>query len=181
MGSIPTPGTITRLGLVPVPRVELRHSAVARRARPSGSIPTPGTVHLDWPLPKNAQNTMGADLLRIALSQTGGLAFSVGAGCGLFVVLARSMSDQTVTLFLSSYAWAATSLVLGGDPWVAYPNIVLTVAAVMSGTLLLVMSVVAAILRWSGSDEMTLQLRVLDVAAAIVLYAALCMFPAGRL
>ena len=124
---------------------------------------------------------MLSDIRRMVLSPTGVLTLAIGAGCGLFVVLSRLMVYQTVTLFLSSYAWAATSLLLGGDPWVAYPDIVLTVVAAMSGTLLLAMSVVAAILRWSRSDEMTLQLRLRDVSAALLLYAALCLFPAGRL
>ena len=49
----------------------------------------------------------------------------------------------------------------------------------MSGAILTMMSVVFGILRWSASDEMALRLRWQDVAAAILLYAALWLFPAG--
>jgi hypothetical protein len=124
VGSIPTPGTITRRWLVLAPQVVLRRSAVAQGARPSGTI-------------------------------------------------------QAVTLFLSIYAWAATSLVLGGDPMVAHGGLVVTVAAMMSGALVSTMSVVAAILRWSRSDDITLRLLWRDVAAALIVYGTLCMFPAG--
>jgi len=80
----------------------------------------------------------------------------------------RATWRQAVTLILGLFAWAFTSLVLGGDPGFAHSNIVVTVAAIMSGTVLLMMSVLAAILRWSGSDEMTLQLLWRDVAVAIL-------------
>lgn len=178
MGSIPTPGTITRRWLVPVPGVRLRRSAVAQSARPSGTIPTPGTINVRTGLGVGSFGMLH-DIRRMMLSPTGVMAFVIGAGGGLFVMLSRAMAFQAVTLFLSIYAWAATSLVLGGDPMVAHGGVVVTVAAMISGALVSTMSVVAAILRWSRSDDIMLRLLWRDVAAALVGYGTLCIFPAG--
>ena len=75
-------------------------------------------------MPFKVPTTMLADIRRMVLSPTGALAFAVGSGFGLYVLLARDMAYQAVTLFLGIFAWAMTSLVLGGDPGFAHPNVV---------------------------------------------------------
>ena len=122
---------------------------------------------------------MLADIRRMVVSPTGALAFTVGTGCGLYVVLARAMAYRTVTFFLEMLAWGVTSAVLGGDPGFTHPTIVVAVASIASGAIVVAMSVVAAIVRWSRSDECGLRLRWNDVAVAILLYAALSLFDAG--